>query len=255
MRLRRRSWRLPARPGSSSCSLGWTSCKVSSSRSRGCLRGHAKRLDGPDEPSWLAKRATPKARRFARACQLRSSSRLFEPGAHHPPRAPVRRAAWPHPADSARRPADSAEVAGPGALQSSAAISRPVRSSTTNAQIGGIRRPNAPLVPFVPVFEPVAYPAAPLRSHLSTIALLFRSLRSSPNSPSRVHLSLPAPRSARCWRASAERWTYGRAQRRTAARSSHRVSHRRSSANDVRGELAGRALLRAWPKLGDVFLH
>ena len=85
---------------------------------------------------------------------------------------------------------------------------------------------------------------------------LFRSLRSSPNSLSRVHLSLPAPRSARCWRASAERWTYGRAQRRTAARSSHRVSHRRSSANDVRGELAGRALLRAWPKLAaTLFLH
>ena len=39
-------------------------------------------------------------------------------------------------------------------------------------------------------------------------------------------------------------------------RSSHRVSHRRPSANDVRGELARRALLRAWPKLAaTLFLH
>ena len=50
------------------CSLGWTSCKASSSsRSTGCRRGQAKRLGGPDEPCWLVRRATNKARRFARA--------------------------------------------------------------------------------------------------------------------------------------------------------------------------------------------
>jgi short subunit dehydrogenase-like uncharacterized protein len=67
-RRRRRSWRSPARPGSSSRSSGSTSCKASSnSRSTGCRRGRAMPPGGPGGPWWLVRRATREVKRLARA--------------------------------------------------------------------------------------------------------------------------------------------------------------------------------------------
>ncbi len=67
-RRRQRSAGLHVHPGLSNRSLGWASCKASSSlRSTGYRRGRAKRLGERDEPCWLARRVTRPVKRFARA--------------------------------------------------------------------------------------------------------------------------------------------------------------------------------------------
>ena len=61
-----RSERSPARLGSSSHSLDWTSCKTfSRPKLTGCWRDQMRRLDARDERCWSALRATRRVRRFA----------------------------------------------------------------------------------------------------------------------------------------------------------------------------------------------